>query len=53
MAGEVLGGATSRKGHAASSLGDRALFWLLIGKARKAALLGRAEFMPLFGNFFV
>lgn len=34
-------------------VGDHALFWPLIGEARKAALLGRAEFMPLFGSFFV
>jgi hypothetical protein len=34
-------------------VGDHAFFWPLIGKARKAALLGRAEFMPLFGSFSV
>lgn len=34
-------------------VGDHALFWPLIGKARKAALLGRAEFIPLSGSFFV
>lgn len=54
MAGEVLGGAASRQQRAHSILmGDPALFWPLVGKAGKAALLGRAEFMPLFGSCFV
>lgn len=34
-------------------VGDHALLWPLIGEAGKAALLGRAEFMALFGSFFV
>lgn len=34
-------------------VGNHALLWPLIGEARKAALLGRADFMVLFGSFFV
>lgn len=34
-------------------VGDHALLWPLIGEAGKAALLGGAEFMALFGSFFV
>lgn len=47
-------GWSSRQERAHSILvGDHAFFWPLIGKAGKAALLGRTEFMPLFGSFFV